>query len=109
MPIMNPKPRLDDLPEPIRAAYRDRVLLPLPTLAKLLDMHPQTLRALVKQGKIGYRHRGIGGPRRHKHFAIDDVAAMWHTMRAGPVVGPTGAHHGQSYSALRQERAAQKR
>jgi len=97
MPIMNLKLRTDDLPEVLLAPFRDCATLPLPKLAKLLGMHPQTLRAMLKTGKFTYRHRGIDGYRRHKRFTLDDVARMWHTMTVSPVVGPEGASNVQSF------------
>jgi hypothetical protein len=111
MPIMDPKPRLDELPESIRAAFADRTLLSLPEVARLLEMYPQTLREMADQGKISWRTKGTGRVAPRRYFGIDDVARLWHTMRRAPVVGAlTGAHHGEeSRSPLRHKRPAQAR
>jgi len=88
MPIMNPKPRLDDLPEHVRAAFANTGLLSLPKVAKLIGLHPQTLTALAVAGKVSWRQKGLGASRPRRAFTVDDVARLWHTMRRGPVVGP---------------------
>jgi hypothetical protein len=88
MPIMNPKPRLDDLPDRVREAFADRTLLSLPATARLLGMHHSTLRGLCDAGKIAWRHKGFRGPGERRYFGVDEVARIWHTMRSGPVVGP---------------------
>jgi len=108
MPIRDPKPSIDELPECVREAFRDRALLSLPKTARLLGMHPDTLYAMKDRGQLSYRIKGVGVRRPQTFFAIDDVAALWHTMRS-PVVGLTGARHGEKYPALRQAYPAQKR
>jgi hypothetical protein len=109
MPIQNPKRSLDELPENVRAAYAGRAMLPLKQVAELIGISPTSLRRLINRNKISSRHNGIGTSRPRHFFAVDDVAGIWHTMRRGPVVGPIGAHHGESHRTLRQERPAQKR
>jgi hypothetical protein len=101
MPILDLKLHTDDLPELLRAPFRECATLPLPKVAKLLGMHPQTLRAMLKTGKFSYQHKGIDGYRRHKRFTLDDVARMWHTMLVSPVVGPDGACDDEKIVPLR--------
>ena len=109
MPIMNPKPRPDDLPEHVRAAFAGRGVLPLKDVAGLIGMSSTTLRRLIRQHRISSKHNGVGRVRRRHVFAIDDVAGLWHTMSSGPVVGPTGAHHDEKVLSLRQKRSAARR
>jgi hypothetical protein len=103
MPIRDPKPSLDELPELIRAAYAEQALLPLKQVAELVGISPTTLSRLINRNKISSRHKGVGAIRKRHMFAIDDVAGLWHTMRSGPMVGPsTGARHGESHHPHRQ-------
>jgi hypothetical protein len=109
MPIRDPKPPIEVLPENVRAAFAERALLPLPAVAKLLGMHADTLRALADQGKISWSCKGLGRVRPRRMFGIDDVAGLWHTMRSSAVVAPTGALYGKDFLPHRKEHPAQKR
>ena len=84
MPINDPKrrPRVENLPQRIREAFRDRATIPLPELAGLMQMDKKTLSTQVKVRRLPYRQKGVGRKKPRRVFTIDDAAAVWHSMSA---------------------------
>ena len=70
----------EDLPEKVLAAFAGRTMLSATELAPVLDMHSQTLRALIAKGVITGRLKGVGKIRRRYGFTIADVAKYLHAI-----------------------------
>jgi hypothetical protein len=64
---------LHELPEVVRAAFAINPFQELRATARMLKMHPKTLRRHCDARNITWRQKGLGGKRPHRVFTLVDV------------------------------------
>ncbi|MBR1290148.1 helix-turn-helix domain-containing protein [Bradyrhizobium ottawaense] len=70
-----------EVPEAVVVAFRSRVFLTTPELARLLGMSPETVLQYVHSGQLPCRQKGVGKKSPRRVFAFEDVRVLLHNMQ----------------------------
>jgi len=71
---------IDDIPQEIREAFRGKLFLTTPAVAKVLGLNIGTVREHIREGNLPWRQKGTGKVAPKLAHTLSDVAVLWRHM-----------------------------